>query len=474
MAGTGKSTILRSMAQEFHDQDQLGATFFFKRGEGTRGNASRFFTTVASQLVQNVPGLGMFIREACKADPNIYDKTMREQFRCLIKEPMSKYEQGKHFPLLIVVDALDECEGEGDAKLMIQLLAEIQPSTNTFVRLLLSSRPETPIRTTFGKLPDTKYISCTLHDISDDIKQDIDVYLRDELSNIRKNSEYEIPNEWPTDQQIGVLVAMTEPLFLAAATVCRFISDTRWDPEQQLELMLSYSNFDHFGPLDLVYQPVLDQMLIGLNQSQKQAMLTDFQCVVGTVVVLEDALSSVTLAALLGVSRKFIASRLSMLHSVLRIPAQEGVPIRLLHLSFRDFLTMDARKGNSFWVDQCSVHQKTGQACLQLLSKSPCLKQDICEIGKPGIKRRAIKEDLILASIPPQVRYASVYWINHICNGYSQFFDHHLVHNFLKQRFLCWIEALILLGYQSKIKNMLINLQAYCQVPPVIEYLWDG
>src|SRR5262245_1192451 len=38
MAGTGKSTIARTIAQLFTDQHQLGASFFFKRGEGERGN----------------------------------------------------------------------------------------------------------------------------------------------------------------------------------------------------------------------------------------------------------------------------------------------------------------------------------------------------------------------------------------------------------------------------------------------------
>ena len=46
MAGTGKSTIARTVAKSFADQGHLGASFFFKKGEGDRGNASRFFTTI--------------------------------------------------------------------------------------------------------------------------------------------------------------------------------------------------------------------------------------------------------------------------------------------------------------------------------------------------------------------------------------------------------------------------------------------
>src|SRR6266516_2512004 len=43
MAGTGKSTISRTVAQIFSDRGQLGASFFFKRGERDRENASLFF-----------------------------------------------------------------------------------------------------------------------------------------------------------------------------------------------------------------------------------------------------------------------------------------------------------------------------------------------------------------------------------------------------------------------------------------------
>jgi Cdc6-like AAA superfamily ATPase len=51
MAGTGKSTIARTVAQSFKDKEQLGATFFFKRGEGGRDNARYLVSTITRQLV---------------------------------------------------------------------------------------------------------------------------------------------------------------------------------------------------------------------------------------------------------------------------------------------------------------------------------------------------------------------------------------------------------------------------------------
>jgi tRNA A37 threonylcarbamoyladenosine biosynthesis protein TsaE len=47
MAGTGKSTISRTIARDFQVSGLLGASFFFKRGEADRSNAKRLFSTIA-------------------------------------------------------------------------------------------------------------------------------------------------------------------------------------------------------------------------------------------------------------------------------------------------------------------------------------------------------------------------------------------------------------------------------------------
>ncbi|RYO82674.1 hypothetical protein DL764_009575 [Monosporascus ibericus] len=109
-AGTGKSTISRTVAHSFSKGGQLGASFFFKRGEGDRGGASKFFTTMAAQLVKTAPDLAPHVKNAIDADPAIFGKTMREQFEKLIFEPLSTTPQAawKGDTLVIVVDVLDE------------------------------------------------------------------------------------------------------------------------------------------------------------------------------------------------------------------------------------------------------------------------------------------------------------------------------------------------------------------------------
>jgi hypothetical protein len=64
MAGTGKSTISRTVAQARHDRGDLGASFFFKRGEIDRGSLAKFVSTLAHQLALSIPGLAPLIKES--------------------------------------------------------------------------------------------------------------------------------------------------------------------------------------------------------------------------------------------------------------------------------------------------------------------------------------------------------------------------------------------------------------------------
>jgi cytidylate kinase len=71
IASTGKSTIAQTIAQLFASYGQLGASFFFKKGEGERGNALQFFTTIASDLVKHELGMLARIRKALNKDSAI-------------------------------------------------------------------------------------------------------------------------------------------------------------------------------------------------------------------------------------------------------------------------------------------------------------------------------------------------------------------------------------------------------------------
>jgi hypothetical protein len=90
MAGTGKSTISRTVARSHSERGDLCGSFFFKRGETDRGNLNKLMPTVAHQLALSIPGVAFFVKETLDANPTIIGKTVKEQFEKLVLEPLSE------------------------------------------------------------------------------------------------------------------------------------------------------------------------------------------------------------------------------------------------------------------------------------------------------------------------------------------------------------------------------------------------
>jgi hypothetical protein len=84
MAGTGKSTIARTVAGSFKDKGQLGATFFFKRGEADRSNARYLISTITKQLVTKHQRLVPAVLKAIEKNPNVSSKSLIQHFDNII------------------------------------------------------------------------------------------------------------------------------------------------------------------------------------------------------------------------------------------------------------------------------------------------------------------------------------------------------------------------------------------------------
>jgi hypothetical protein len=304
------------------------------------------------------------------------------------------------------------------------------------------------------------------------IEHDISVYLTDELARIK--NEYDdicspdprLPSDWPGDGNIKALAAMAVPSFIFAATVCRFIGDRiwDWDPEERLLTLLKYQTTSQASKLDRTYLPVLQQFVIGRTDSEKERLAREFREIIGSIVILADPLPTSSLARLLGILEKDVNSRLRFLHSVLSIPSDRDFPVRLLHLSFRDFLLDSEKQGKSeFWfsVHETKTHDMIAIRCLELMRK--CLKKDMCGLELPGKLRHEIDSKTLQDCLPPDVRYACQYWVHHLEQGGNRIHDQD-VHVFLQQHFLHWLEALSLMGKISQSIALTGTLQSLLAV----------
>jgi hypothetical protein len=460
MAGTGKSTISRTVASRLKAEKSLAASFFFKRGEEDRGNAKRLFPTLAEQLVISIPQLIPGIRKAIEDDPNISEKALREQFEKLILQPLLGMNQSQTSLMVIVIDALDECEREDDIRILLQLLPLVQKSKSLQLRFLLTSRPDWPIKLGFRRVTDD-HQDLVLHEIPKPmIEHDISLYFEDKFFQLRL--ERSLPSDWPGDETIKVLVERAMPLFISAATLYRFIGDKQWNPKKRLGAILA-DRTAYVSKLDSTYMPVLNQLLNGQDERASRQLVQEFKEIVGVIILLSSPLSVNALARLLHIETEDINNRLNSLHSVLDIPDDLDSPVRLLHLSFRDFLLDSERKdSNPFWTDKREMHTILTGRCLTVMQH--CLRKNICNLPGDGAQRSEIDIHSIDHHLPPELRYACRYWAHHLQQSQDPVTELVKAFSFLKAHFLHWVEAMSVLGLVTEVIGTINRLQSVIKV----------
>ncbi|KAF3166228.1 hypothetical protein TWF225_000822 [Orbilia oligospora] len=459
MAGTGKSTISRTVARSLQTNGRLGGSFFFKRGEASRSTGLLFVVTLAAQLARSLRGtMASSIRAVLKAEPDTPSKSLEEQFRKLIFGPLAEFrarnphDNGagtsqpgprnstktiKHTRVM-VVDALDECEGKGDVQVIIQQLAKLKDLTEVDIRVFLTSRPDLPIIPTFQKLKEDTYVDLVLHEVPD-IEDDISLYLKTEMSRIAE--ERHLPEGWPGAAVVQTLVKMATPLFIYAATICRFVGDEHWNPNERVKMISEYEPKWQVSRLDKTYLPILEQLLASQHETERGAFVQEFKDIVGTIINLQDPLSVRTLSQLIQVSDRTIESRLRSLHSVLDVPNDPKMPIRTFHKSFPDFLLdQNLRRKSQLWVDARESHERILDRCLDVMSNG--LKFNICELKSVATPRSEIDDRTIQRCISPELRYACCHWTEHLQKAKHRLTDNDKVSKFLQQHCLHWIEAL--------------------------------
>ncbi|KAJ5948106.1 hypothetical protein N7466_001121 [Penicillium verhagenii] len=451
-AGTGKSTISRSVTTMLNDTSLLGASFFFKRGESDRGSAKRLFPTIASQLLKTIPRLVPGVQKAVNEDSDISAKGLKQQFDRLLLQPLLALDSSAYpvSTVAIVIDALDECDADDDMRLILQLLPRLQESKAVRLKVFLTSRPEWSIFQEFRKII---YEDVILHQIPEPVIQhDISLFLKHRLVKIRQTRSLSF--DWPGDSELQKLVRLSTPLFIFAATICRLLEDPHWSPIETLIEVLSYQGYG--SQLMGTYLPVLNSLLKGQTKQQKNKLVEQYQEIFGTIALLETPLSIVSLSKLLGVSEKHIQQRLGLLHSVLDIPEDFISPVRLFHISFRDFLfDPHTCEATPLWIDEKKAHFRLANKCLLLCEK---LKKNICELPNDRVQRVEIDQQTIDDCLSPELQYACRYWAHHLISSK----DHCMVEktlSFLKKHYLHWIEAMGILCRVSDVLDILNSLQ---------------
>jgi hypothetical protein len=479
MAGTGKSTIARTLAREWSGEKRLGASFFFSRDSSDPRKPSKFFTTLAYQLTRIHPEVRTAMCQAVNEYPDIAEQGLREQWEHLVLRPLSSSalckKKNQSLSVLLVLDALDECEEEERIGLILELLTQAKGLKFVSLRCFITSRPDTPIIYGFSNISRASHQDFIQHNMPEsNVSKDISLFLQHELEIIKKKRY--IHGEWPKKGMLDKMVERAGGLFIYASTMCRFIGEKGSDPKERLISAVLHGDPDGKSPighLDSMYIRVLQHTLLAeKNQRIVTSILKRFKRVVGAIMVLADSVTAEALAELICISRDEVEDTLALLGAVLD-RSNVDCRIRFLHISFRDFL-LDPRRCHDvrLRIDCDKMHEELFKHCMKMMSDN--LKTDICGLlHLPCTLTSEISHQKIHEVLPPQTRYACLHWYYHLqgiqpnenanlkaSSNNEQIYNYiiRVAHTFLEEYLLCWLEAL---GLITAISEGILMLKNY-------------
>lgn len=444
MAGTGKTTIALTIATEYHEECRLGASFFFSRQGDSLSKSRGFPATIATQLTKVSAELRDRIGEAFEANSDIHSLGLLYQWKLLVLEPLAKMRHSLPSPLIVVIDALDECENSQDLRLLIDCLASC--SDDIQLRFFVTSRPEGSIESAMGRVTENQVRTFVLHDIEvDKVNKDLMEYYRETFTTIEQDTGLE--GCLLTQERLDQLVKRSFGLFIYAATTCRFVHEGGPLAEDRLKTLLEAHRplLSAEAELDQMYRTVLMGSLTAtMGPGELMRVQDSFNTVVGCLVALFDTVSVETLATILAQPPTTIMATMKRLHSVLDVPKQHNKPIRILHPSFQDFLLDPSRCGEQFSGDIQDKHRLLLDSCLRIMSIN--LKQNILRLERPGTRVSQISKLEVTKAIPSHVQYACLHWFLHLQMTDLDPRQDRQILDFFQVGLLFWLEALSCMG----------------------------
>lgn len=480
IAGTGKSTISHTISEQADTGGTkiLGGSFFCSRGDAVLSNPRSIFPTVAFQLASFDAAFEKHLIQALADNTRLPYVTLRDQLEELIVGPFNAALPGTKRPVvLVVLDALDECE-EAQTRELLTCLVDVKLPIH--LKFLITARPEVAIRTV---LEPSSPVACpvlVLDIASFQVRADIEHYLDEEFKVVPRRTGLQFS---ASPEEIAVLTKQAGDLFIVASTAVRFVTKPSSNPRRQLEAILhpdaSSSGAYPFSELDRLYTIILNSAIPPLDSNASNfdhAMTTEerhqclqlFQTVVGMIILLRDPIPISSMERLAGLIDQDVRAALSQLHSVIYVPplGYDGSP-HIHHPSFTDFLCIRC-KYLDFFIDR-TVHER--QLSLWCFSRMEiCLTDRFHGHVDPAISNDHVEglADKVNTAFALDVQYACRHWPSHVSltrKGDPQVVE--ALEKFLCKRLIWWIEVMSLLGDLGRAAEGVMDVQRWAVSRPI-------
>lgn len=463
LAGSGKSTLSTTVAEYFRELGRLGAFIFFDRNNPTHSDPNTVIRTLAHQLASFDAHVLSAVCAEIESDKRIAEAPMRRQFTKLLFGPLESVgTRPMEGPVIIVIDALDECGDPTSRKNLLMLLAQEIAKIPTMFRFLITSRAEFDINSALATR--TNIVQYELSIKAESNVNDISFFLRNEVATIRdRHDTFGLVSDWPGEAIIGELASRSAGLFIWASLAANFIAES-YDPEEGIEVLLGVGPY---GTAEAALDSLYATALHTAGKWDSDAFITDFRSVMGAVVagrisLSDDIIDSILLEGCR--SSKVLLSRLKCL-----LVWSPGKPVHVLHVSFADYLTDPHRCGTKPWfIDLSLANDTLLLGCLRLMRAG--LRFNLCGLETSYLSNKDVTglSHRIKTAIPAHLAYACRFWADHLqaASRSDQLVAE--LENFVVNHWLYWLEALSLIDSVAIASPALLKTARWVKVGSTI------
>jgi hypothetical protein len=462
-AGTGKTTIAHTVAERCHVAGFPVACFFFDRGVAERNVPLKLFSTIARDLAGHIKSYADQIRLFLERDRSLACASPSRHFSQLIVNPSLNLHLKK---AALIFDALDEgCDDE-----ILEILRDQVPELSGSFRIFITTRPTDDILTELSDAPHIRWRSMDI--LGSANRTDIRLYAQDRLRRIALRKR--LAPDWPSEKLSNEFAEKAEGLFIWVWAVSEYLSSKKtYDAAGKFILFLrnpSLSGLPAEAKMDELYSQILSNCDWGDGSFAGMYNET-----IGSIVALKTPLSLPAINALhrFDPTLRFdeVLRSLSSLFTGL---GDTNRPIRMIHVSFRDFVTGRARFTPS--CQQFYLHERTHSGrlalfCLRVLNDD--LRGDI---RGTGYLSKCVPEtkgipDISGDDISEALWYACRFWSQHLVDADDPvptiLVD--TLRIFLSTRLVTWMEVLTSKGQFQRLSG----LRDWLQVSVLWQYTLD-
>ncbi|KAG8788203.1 hypothetical protein FRC12_014833 [Ceratobasidium sp. 428] len=404
--GTGKTTIAYSFCEELKDAGKLAASFFCARWSPECRDANTILPSISYQLA-------VFSRPFQCAISNTFDQgvdlqvlSIQDQFERLIATPLKTVGHTFSTGVVVVIDALDECENAEHIDQIIDVLLAV--ASNLPVKFLVTSRVHPNITYRMRSKPGgDAFFEWSLSALNPlMVRADIKTFLEAELHSMR-----------PSAEDLEHLTNLSATSVHRASVLVRYVlrgyqfgsAERARRMRQLLNAYIVPSDTNDEG-MDSVYDAMLEAALEANTFGGPERAETER--LIHTVICAHEPLSVEALAGLLSLGRIRLECFLLEASKLVLQVSEVGRLVTTRHKSFSGYL-VDQRRSDKYYCDSERYNISLAQTCFDLI-RAPVseLPDQELNIG-PQRDKSTSQANLILNVASPHCLYACRYWSVH-------------------------------------------------------------